>query len=138
MHLETAHPQRLAPRLPQRLVRRYAIQSVQVLQAETAADQRADQTPDRTPDGTADTGGSAQLVLRGFIAAAIGFCAATRLRAAWGRRWRWRWRGFVFISVWHDPSPKFGVRPRFHTRKQHPTARAAVCRSPVSGCMLQK
>jgi hypothetical protein len=35
MHLETTHPQCLVPRLPQRLVRGYAVQSVQVLQAAT-------------------------------------------------------------------------------------------------------
>jgi hypothetical protein len=84
MHLETAHPQRLVPRLPQRLIRGYAIQSVQVF------------------DGTAYTGGLTQLVLRGLIAAAIGFCAATRFCAARGRRWRRRRRGFVFISGWHE------------------------------------
>jgi hypothetical protein len=38
MHGETAHAQYLVPRLPQRLVRGYAIQSVQV---QAAADQRA-------------------------------------------------------------------------------------------------
>ena len=102
MHLETAHPQSLAPRLPQRLVRRYAIQSVQVLQAETAADQCTDYSADGATDGAADTGSSAQLVLRGLVAAAVGLWAGTRLRAARGWRWRWRRRGFVFISVWHE------------------------------------
>jgi hypothetical protein len=100
MHLETAHPQRLAPRLPQRLVRRYAVQSVQVLQA--AADQRADQTADCATDGTADTGGPAQLILRGLVGTASGFCAATGFCAAGGWWWSWRRRGFVFISVWHE------------------------------------
>jgi hypothetical protein len=128
MHLETTHPQCLVPRLPQRLVRGYAVKSVLVLQA--ATDQRADQTANGTANGAAhgaaDTGCttqlalrrlvaaaislcaaaagcSAQLVLRRLVAAAIGLCAAPRLRAA--RRWRGRrwWRGFMFISVWHDP-----------------------------------
>jgi hypothetical protein len=97
MHLETAHPQRLVPRLPQRLVRGYAIQSVQVLQA--ATDQRTDQTTDDAPDGSADTGRTAQLALRRLITAAIGFGAAARLGAA-RRRWRRRWRrGLGFVSI---------------------------------------
>jgi hypothetical protein len=97
MHLETTHPQCLVPRLPQRLVRGYAVQSVQVVQA--ATDQSANQTTNGTPHGAADTGGFAQLVLRGLVGAAIGLRAATRLRAA--RRWwrRRRRRGFMFISV---------------------------------------
>jgi hypothetical protein len=99
VHVETAYTQRLVPRLPQRLVRRYAIQLVQMLQA--AANQRADQTAHRAADRTTDTGGPAQLVLRGLVAAAIGFRAATGFCAARGWRWRWRW-GFMFISVWHD------------------------------------
>jgi hypothetical protein len=98
MHLETTHPQRLVPRLPQRLVRRYAIQSAQVLQA--ATDQRTNHAADGATYGAADTGGTAQLDLRRLIAAAVGVCTAAWLRAArrWGRR-RWRRRGFMFISV---------------------------------------
>jgi hypothetical protein len=103
MHLETAHPQCLEPRLPQRLVRRYAIQSVQVLQAEAAADQRTDQTADCAAHGAADACGPAQLGLGRLIAPAIGLFAATLVGAAWWGRWRWRRRGFMFISVWHDP-----------------------------------
>jgi len=124
MHIETTYPQCLVPRLPQRLVRGYAVQSVQVVQATT--DQSADQTANGAAHGAADTGCttqlalrrlvaaaislcaaaagcSAQLVLRRLVAAAIGLCAAPRLRAA--RRWRGRrwWRGFMFVSVWHDP-----------------------------------
>jgi len=48
------------PRLPQRLVRRYAIQSVQVMQAEAAPDQRTDETPNHASDRAADTGRAAQ------------------------------------------------------------------------------
>jgi hypothetical protein len=86
MHLETAYPQRLAPRLPQRLVRRYAIQSVQVVQAETAADQCTNNPAHHASHGAANTRGAAQSILRGLVAAAIGFCAATRLGAARRRR----------------------------------------------------
>jgi hypothetical protein len=102
MHLKTTHPQRLVPRLPQRLVRRYAIQSVQVLQA--ATDQCANYAANCATYSTADAGCAAQLVLRWLIAAAIGLCAATGLGTA--RRWRGRWRrrGFMFISVWHGSS----------------------------------
>jgi hypothetical protein len=119
MHLKTTHPQCFVPRLPQRSVRGYAVQSVQVLQA--ATDQSANQTTNGTSHGAADAGGFAQLVLRGLVGAAIGLraadagcsaqlvlrrlvgtavglCAATRLRAA-RRWWRRRRRGFMFISV---------------------------------------
>lgn len=85
------------PRLPQRLIRRYAIQSVHVLQA--ATDQRANQTADGTADGTADTGRAAYCALRRLVAAAIGLIAATFVRAV--RRGRWRRRGFLFIFIWH-------------------------------------
>jgi hypothetical protein len=56
MHLQSAHPQGLAPRLSQRLVRRNAIQSVQVLQA--AADQSAYETAYCTADGAAECRGA--------------------------------------------------------------------------------
>jgi hypothetical protein len=63
MHLKTTNPQRLVPRLPQRLMRRHAIQSVQVVQAEAAADQRTDETTNQpshgAADGTANTGRTA-------------------------------------------------------------------------------
>jgi hypothetical protein len=59
MHLETTHPQCFLPRLPQRLVGSYAIQSVQVLQAEAAADQRTYQTTNHASHGAPDTGGAA-------------------------------------------------------------------------------
>jgi hypothetical protein len=88
MHLETAHPQCLVPRLPQRLVRRYAIQSVQVLQAEAAADQRTNETANHASHGAADTGGAAYLVLRRKLGAVVWLdCpgpGATR-RRRWGR-----------------------------------------------------
>ena len=51
------------PRLPQRLVRRNAIQSMHVVQA--ATDQRTYQTAYRTADGAPDTGGFTQLMLWG-------------------------------------------------------------------------
>jgi hypothetical protein len=95
MHIEATHPQCLVPRLPQRLVRGYAVQSVQVLQA--ATDQSADQTTDGTPHGSADARRFTQLVLRRLISATISFCAASRLCAA--RRWRWRWRRWVFAFI---------------------------------------
>jgi hypothetical protein len=98
MHVETAYTQCLVPRLPQRLVGRYAIQLVQVLQA--ATNQRADQTAHRAAHRTADTCGPAQLVLRRLIRTTIGFRSAARFCAARGRR-RWGRRGLVFISVWH-------------------------------------
>jgi len=90
------------PRLPQRLVRRNAIQSMHVVQA--ATDQRAYQTANRTAHGAADTGGFAQLTLRGLVATAIGFSPSrsSAARAGW-RRWRWR-RAFGFVSVWHVSS----------------------------------
>jgi hypothetical protein len=97
MHIETTHPQCLVPRLPQRLVRGYAVQSVQVLQA--ATDQRANQTTDDAPDGSADTGRTAHLALWWLITTAIGFCAASRLCAAGRRRRRWRRWVLAFISV---------------------------------------
>jgi hypothetical protein len=81
------------------LVRRYAIQLVQVLQAETAADQRTYEAANHASHSAADTGRPAQSVLGRLVAAAFGFCAATRLCAArWWRSW-WRRRGFRFISV---------------------------------------
>jgi hypothetical protein len=101
VHVKTTNPQRLVPRLPQRLVRRYAIQSAQVLQA--ATDQRTDQTADGAAHGAADACGPAQLGLGRLVAAAIGLFAATLVGAAWRGRWRWWRRGFMFISVWHDP-----------------------------------
>lgn len=85
------------PRLPQRLISSYAIQSVQVVQA--ATEQRANQTADGAADGTANTGRAAYCALRRLVAAAIGLIAATFVRAV--RRGRWRRRGFVFISIWH-------------------------------------
>jgi hypothetical protein len=60
MHLKTTNPQCVVPRLPQRLVRRYAIQSVQVMQAEAAADQRTDETAHGASDCAAYAGRSAQ------------------------------------------------------------------------------
>jgi hypothetical protein len=60
MHLKTANPQCFVPRLPQRLVRRYAIQSVQMMQAEAAGDQRAYETTNNASHGAADTGCAAQ------------------------------------------------------------------------------
>jgi hypothetical protein len=78
MHLESAYRQGLAPRLPQRLVRRYAIQSVHVVQA--ATDQRAYQTANRTAHGAADTGGFAQLMLWGRGTPIV------RMNFPWARR----------------------------------------------------
>jgi hypothetical protein len=101
MHLETTHPQCLVPRLPQRLVRGYAVQSVQVVQAATdqSADDTAHGTSDGASDGASDAGGFADLALRRFVAAAVGLCAAARVCTA--RRWRrwWRLWVFAFISV---------------------------------------
>ena len=102
MHLKTTNPQCFVPRLPQRLVRRYAVQSVQVVQAEAAGDQRAYEAANHTSHGAADTGCAAQCELRGLVAAALGLIAATFVRAIWRGRGRWRWRCFMFISVWHD------------------------------------
>jgi hypothetical protein len=61
MHGETTHAQNLVPRLPQRLVRRYAVQSVQV---QAAADQRADESAYRAAHGAANTRGLTKLALR--------------------------------------------------------------------------
>jgi hypothetical protein len=60
MHFETTHPQCFVPRLPQRLVSRYAVQSVQMVQAEATADQRTNQTAHGAADSTANTGCAAQ------------------------------------------------------------------------------
>jgi hypothetical protein len=60
MHLKTTNPQCLVPRPPQRLVSRYVIQSVQVMQAETAADQGTYETANHASNGAADTGRAAQ------------------------------------------------------------------------------
>jgi hypothetical protein len=102
MHLKTTNPQCFVPRLPQRLVRRYAVQSVQVAQTEAAGDQRAQEAANHTSHGAADTGCAAQQVLWRLIAAALGLFAAAFAGAAGRRRWRWRRWGFVFISIWHD------------------------------------
>jgi hypothetical protein len=102
MHIETTYPQCFVPRPPQRLVRRYAIQLVQVVQAEAAAYQRADEAANQTSYGAADPRRATQQVLRRLIAAAIGLVAAAFVGAAGRGRWRWRRRSFVFISIWHD------------------------------------
>jgi hypothetical protein len=97
MHRETTHAQSLVPRRPQRLVRRYAVQLVQV---QAAADQRADETAYRTAHGAADTGSSAQQPLRrlGATIFRTHFAGAAR-RYSRARRRRWRILGVV--SVWH-------------------------------------
>jgi hypothetical protein len=56
MHSETTNPQCLVPRLPQRMVRRYAIQLVQVVQTEAAAYQRTNEAAHSASDCAADTG----------------------------------------------------------------------------------
>src|SRR4029077_17097819 len=68
-HREPPNPQPLVPRLPQRLVRRYAVQSVQMLQA--ATDECAYQPADRTADGAANSGGFSQLILRRTLSAVV-------------------------------------------------------------------
>jgi hypothetical protein len=103
MHPKSAHPQGLTPRLPQRLVRRNAIQSVQVLQA--AADQSAYQTAYCTANGAADAGGFTQQILRGLVWAIIRFSPSRSRAARTRRRWRWgRRRVFGFVAVWHVSS----------------------------------
>jgi hypothetical protein len=77
MHGETSHAQCLVPRLPQRLVRRYAIQSVQV---QAAADQRANETANRAAHGTADRRRAAQPGLGRLRASVIGLSFA---RSCW-------------------------------------------------------
>jgi hypothetical protein len=96
MHRETAHAQCLVPRLPQRLVRRYAIQLMQV---QAAADQRADDSAYRAAHGAADAGGSTQHFLRGLGSAVLWthFPRPAR-RDSLARRRR---RIFWIVSVWH-------------------------------------
>jgi hypothetical protein len=62
MHFETTNPQFLVPRLPQRLVRRYAIQSMHVVQ--TATDQSAYETAYCAAHGATDCCGTPYLRLR--------------------------------------------------------------------------
>jgi hypothetical protein len=85
MHLKTTNPQRFVPRLPQRLVGRYAIQSMQVMQAEAAPDQRAYETTNHASHGAADTGRAANLILRRILVAIVGFGTARSAGSSWRR-----------------------------------------------------
>src|SRR5665213_1888640 len=105
MHLKTTNPQCFVPRLPQRLISSYAIQSVQVVQAEAAADQRADETSDQASHGAADTSCAANLALRGLSIAVVWLCSSRSSRGRLAGSRRLGRRIFVLVTVWHDPSP---------------------------------
>jgi hypothetical protein len=92
MHGETSHAQSLMPRLPQRLVRRYAIQLVQV---QAAADQRANDTTNRAADGAADCRGASQAGLWWQTTAIVGLKRSWL--GTWARRRRWR-RRLIWIG----------------------------------------
>ncbi len=149
MNIESAYSQSLMPRLTQRLVRRHLVQLVQA-----CADQRADYASDETAHR--GCGGHYGFALRWLVAvqrsgaaarsdsfagtgtgACAGSCAATCPRSGPGSRIM---LGFIrFVSIWHvSPTPIFAIKQCFHTRKQHPAARAvAVCGSPPRGRMLR-
>jgi hypothetical protein len=144
MHIESAYPQDLVPRPPQHLVRRQTIQSVVHPATDQCADQAADQTAHR--------GGHRYSCLRRLVSAVrvddtarsgartgtACACTGTRSCPCAGSRVRGWFAGVV--SVWHvNPAPRFAIKRCFHTRKQHPTARAdCVCDPAAPGCMLRE
>ena len=125
VHLQTAHPQFFVPRLPQRYVRRGAIQLGVVAHAETAGDQGSDEAAHESADRATHSGRASQ-GLRGYFGP-CGFespCVAARLRLwCW---WRRRGRLVAIVSIRHWRSPGVAKVPGFHTRKMHPAARVAT------------